>query len=317
MNKFRTEIRIPVPPFKLSYLNSIFSIGSCFTEHIHDRLKLDYFKSYSNPCGIVYNPSSINVQMMHLIHNLEWTNDDLIEQDGLYHGLHHHGVFSDTDPEKTLKNMNTSLSLARHQLQSSDCMILTFGSAVVYTLIEKNKIVANCHKIASNRFEKRLLDVEEIVESTKAWITSLLTINQEIKVILTISPIRYLKDGFDENTRNKARLILAAEQLCASFPQLYYFPAYEIVMDDLRDYRFYKEDMSHPNDQAVNYIWDIFKSAFMDKDTLDLNGKLNSIRLGLAHRPLHPDSPGHFRFKSKLEKSIEEIRFQHPFIEFD
>ncbi|MEP7320888.1 MAG: GSCFA domain-containing protein [Saprospiraceae bacterium] len=316
MIKFRTEIRVPDSSFKLSYLKSVFSIGSCFTEHIHDRLKLGYFKSYSNPCGIVYNPGSINVQMMHLIHNLEWTKDDLIEHDGLYHGLHHHGVFSNVDPEKTLNNMNTAMSLARQHIRSSAFLLLTFGSAVVYTLIEKNKIVANCHKIPSNRFEKRLLDVEEIVEATKAWITSLMAINQKIKIILTISPIRYLKDGFDGNSRNKARLILAAEQLCASFPQLYYFPAYEIVMDDLRDYRFYKEDMVHPNDLAINYIWDIFKSTFMDKETLDLNGKLSSIRQGLAHRPLHPDSPGHLRFKKQLEKSIEEIRFQNPFIEF-
>jgi GSCFA family len=317
MNKFRTEIRIPEPDFKLTYLNSIFSIGSCFTEHIHERLRTGYFKSYSNPCGIVYNPSSIKTQMMHLLHDHRWSEADLIEHEGLYHGIHHHGVFSNALKENALNHMNAAMDQARLHLQSSACLLLTFGSALVYNLLEKNSIAANCHKIPSSRFEKRLLDVEEIVESSKVWITSLLTLHPEIKIIATISPVRYLKEGFEENTRNKARLVLALEQLCTSYPQLYYFPAYEIVLDDLRDYRFFKEDMSHPNVLAITYVWDLFKSTFMDNETLALNEKLNKIRLGLQHRPLHPESPGHQRFKLQLEKNIEEIRLRYPFIEMD
>ena len=317
MTTFRTEIRIPKSPDGIDHHQSILSIGSCFAEHLHTRLRSAHFKSYCNPCGIVYNPISISQQLMRILENKPWGIDDLIYDKGLYHGLFHHGSFSNIDLSQTLDQMNIEFKEASIRLKSTDFILITLGSAIVYHLIEKDIIVANCHKISAQRFNRKMLSVDEIVQATNECVNTLLLLKPAIQIIFTISPIRYLREGFVDNTRSKARLILAIEELCSNLPQVHYFPAYEILLDDLRDYRFYKEDMVHPNDQAINYIWEIFTNTFMNKETLQLMKELRTIRLGLLHRPLHPDREVHQKFKHDLEVKMFKLKNQYPFIQFD
>lgn len=281
---------------------------------MHSRLLIGGFYSICNPCGIVYNPYSIGHQMMQFLEGRRWDEHDLVYNGDLYHGLHHHGSYSHPDQVKALEGMNESLIAAQGDLSRVSCMVITFGTAIVYTLKEKETIVANCHKIPAGLFGRRMLSVQEIVDSTTPWIARITDQNPGIKIILTISPIRYLKEGFADNTLSKARLALAVDQLCKSFHQVHYFPSYEIMLDDLRDYRFYKEDMIHPGDQAIDYIWEHFLHTYMDKETLGIIDTIKKIRSGLAHRPLHEHTPAHILFLKRLDDQIHEMKSKYPFI---
>ena len=316
MPGFRTEIKIARSAFSLNHQDHFFCIGSCFADHIHSRLREDFFYSGCNPCGIVYNPFSISHQMMQVLDGKMWDENDLVYHDDLYHGMHHHGSYSHPDKVIALDGMNKSLIAAQHNLYQVSCMVITLGTAIVYTLKERDILVANCHKIPASHFDRRMLSVQEIVDSNTSWIARITDQNPGIKIILTISPVRYLKEGFTDNTLSKARLALAVEQLCKTFHQVHYFPAYEILLDDLRDYRFYKEDMIHPGDQAIDYIWEAFLHAYMDNETMGLIKTLKKIKSGLAHRPLHENTPAHTLFVKRLNDQINEMKSKYPFINF-
>lgn len=312
MVSFRSEIKIPKTVFKIKYTDSIFCIGSCFTEHIHKKLENLFFHSYSNPNGIVYNPISISDQIMHLLTSVAWTGEDLYFDGELYHGLHHHGDFSGRVEEEVLNKMNTTSNEARGQLVKSDILLVTLGTSIVYILKEKNVLVANCHKIPNTLFERKFLEIDEIVDKTNEWIGALSKINPQVNIILTISPVRYLKEGFTDNTYSKARLALAVEKLCKSNSNIHYFPAYEIVLDDLRDYRFYGEDLIHPNDTAIDYVWSKFKETYFNQESINLLDKLEQIHKAKNHRPIHPDSMENRKFMTKLEMDIIELKMKYP-----
>lgn len=317
MDKFRTPIHIASSAFKLAYPHAIFNIGSCFSEHLHVKFREVYFNSYCNPCGIVYNPISIGHQLMTLIEGKQWSSSDLVYQNGLFHGLHHHGSFSDMDKENVLQRMNEQMFSALEHFKKSALLICTLGTALVYRHRLSGEIVANCHKIPSSHFDRTMLSVEEIVAASEQWIKSLCDWRPDLNIILTISPIRYLKEGFTDNSRSKARLILATETLTAKYDRLHYFPSYEILLDDLRDYRFYKSDMIHPNDLAIDYIWDLFCKTYMSKATIVLMDRLHQIKKSRNHKPLHNNSPEYIDFLKQLDRSVQEIRLNHPDIILD
>ncbi len=317
MEHFRTPIQITASPLKLDYPQSLFSIGSCFAEHMHARFVKIGFKSFCNPCGIVYNPISIGRQMKSVLNSGLWSAHDILSWNGLYHGLHHHGMFSSSNLETTLHQMNTRMSAATLQLEQSTTLLMTWGSAIVYRHIDTNTVVANCHKLPATAFERKLLTVEQIVAVSSTWIEACIYRNSKINIILTISPVRYLKEGFTDNNRSKARLIMAAEALCEAFDQVHYFPAYEILLDDLRDYRFYKEDMVHPSNQAIDYIWDLFKQTYCSKDTLIIMHELDQIKKAKAHRPLHPDTEAHKKFLDRLEQSKQALKIKYPDLDLE
>jgi len=237
---------------------------------------------------------------------------DLYFDGELYHGLHHHGDFSGRNEQAVLDNMNESGRYAKEHLEKSDVVLVTLGTSIVYVLKEKNIHVANCHKIPNYSFERKFLEVDEIVESTSEWINALTRINPQVNIILTISPVRYLKEGFTDNTLSKARLALAVEKLVKSNNNIHYFPAYEIVLDDLRDYRFYSEDLAHPNRTAIDYVWSKFKEIYFNQDSIHLLDKLDQIRKAKNHRPIHADSMEHRKFLAKLEMDIIELKMKYP-----
>ncbi len=316
MNSFRTDIKLKPIDLNFTHGKSIFCIGSCFTEHIHTKLNLSGFQSLCNPCGIVYNPVSIQNQIFRLLTNQPWNENDLILHNELYHGLYHHGSFSDNDKMKVLDKMNLNTQLVNNHLLSASFMLVTFGTSIVYTLKEKNIIVANAHKIPAHAFTRRFLELNEIVHSTREWINLVKDIHPDCQFIFTVSPVRYLKEGFTDNTRSKALLHLAIEEITKSMESVHYFPAYEIILDDLRDYRFYKEDMIHPSDQAIEYVWKCFKETFFSSETHTLSEKVFNLNKSLNHKPLHEHTIAHQSFMKNLHIEIELLKKKHPEILF-
>ena len=309
---FRTEIRLTPSPWKITPPDRIFCIGSCFAEHLNQQFRASGFHSACNPCGIVYNPLSIGIQITRILQGKGWDENDLIHYRGLYHGLHHHGSFSSAEKEICLARMNDSLNEARVWFDRIDVLVLTLGTAIWYKHRARGQVVANCHKIPAGEFERRFMSTVELVQSVEGWLPDLLKRRPGIKIILTISPVRYLKEGFRDNSISKATLVLAAEQLSRLYDAVSYFPAYEILLDDLRDYRFYKEDMVHPSDQAVQYIWAGFQSVYFSTETRQMVNEVNKLIEARTHRPLHPGSPEHKTFIDRMESLEKELKMKYP-----
>lgn len=311
---FRTEIRLKPSGWKIRYPDIFFSLGSCFAEHWHHKLKETGFGSFSNPCGIVYNPISLAHQLSKTLSASSWEETDLVFHDNLYHGLLHHGSFSHQDPRQTLDAMNERLMLAHAHLFKSTVLVITLGTALVYIHKPTGRLVANCHKIPANQFERRFLSVEEILNAYAPLLEQVKAILPALRIILTVSPVRYLKEGFVDNSISKSILLLAARQLLEANDQIHYFPAYEILLDDLRDYRFYEEDMTHPNEQAIDYIWSRFTSCYFEPDTIYIMDQVKKLNLSQKHRALHPESSGHREFLLALDQKISALKKQYPFI---
>ncbi|MDZ4707423.1 MAG: GSCFA domain-containing protein [Saprospiraceae bacterium] len=311
---FRTEIRLKSPGWYIRYPDKFFCIGSCFAEHWNKRLTDSGFSSFVNPAGIVYNPLSLAHQLNQCMLLKPWTEEDIIFHQDLYHGLHHHGLFSSKQKSAVLEYMNHRLRMAHTQLLNSNILIITLGTALVFKHKPTGWVVANCHKIPPDQFERRFLGVEEIVDAFDLILDQLKSALPGLRIILTISPVRYLKEGFSDNSLSKSILILAAHRLIENHVGLQYYPAYEILLDDLRDYRFYKEDMIHPNDLAIDYIWSRFTNLFFEQDTLYIMDQINKLRKAGLHRPLHPESAEHKSYISTLDQKILELKNQYPLI---
>lgn len=313
---FRTELP-PLPfPLKINHHDSLLSIGSCFTEHIGERLSMLKFKHLQNPFGIVYNPISISAQLEDLWSKKQFTTSDLFDSQGLLHSWAHHGSFSDLDKNATLAKINLTLEQAQALLPSVTRLLVTFGTAHVFVLKESGKIVANCHKMPSQVFEKRRLSVAEIVASFILVLQKLKIQQPDLQVILTVSPVRHIRDGFIENQRSKATLLLAIDQICQELDFAHYFPAYELILDDLRDYRFFNADMIHPNEVAIEYVWQRFGAAFFDKNTQELMVQIEAIVQASQHRAFHSQSAQHQAFVQKQLEKIRVLEAAHSFLNF-
>ena len=314
MDNFRTIIPIK-KEFHLSHADDIVSMGSCFADRIGNLLKQSGFYVEQNPFGVLYNPMSVVKALELLWYDIPFKEDDLFEYQGLYSSFMHHTSFSGSDKDAVLQRIRSVNHRASEALHDATCLMITFGTSWVYALAETGKIVANCHKLPDYHFVRRRLEVDEIVDYYTSFFETVFQEKPDLKVLMTVSPIRHFKDGAHENTLSKAVLHLAIDELGLRFPQIVYFPAYELLCDDLRDYRFYDEDMLHPNAVAVKYIWDAFSQFAFDKGTKDLIMQLQNIHKAMQHRPLHPDDETYVRFAQKNLAAIAVLQAQHPEID--
>jgi hypothetical protein len=302
--------------FKIKHNDKIFLIGSCFSENIGTLLSEHKFKTASNPSGILFNPGSIHDCLRNLLTHSAFNEKYLVKRDDIYFSYLHHSSIHHHDKQKLIERVNDTEQKAATFLKTANYLIITFGSAYVYQHTELNEIVANCHKQDKSCFEKKLLDVDEIVKTYSTLIEALKLINPKINIIFTVSPVKYLKDGLIENTLSKSTLILAVHRLIKQHSHCHYFPAFELVNDDLRDYRFYKEDLAHPNDLAINYIWRKFSDCFFEPQTNFINQQINKLNLALSHREMISSPAESAKLKEFISRQKEEIKKLNPEIEF-
>ncbi len=305
---FRTLVNAKDFPFKITFKSNIMLLGSCFAENIGSMLKERKFIALINPFGTLYNPTSVSIVLNRINEGNKYNADELGYYAKKWFSFHHHTLFSDENKEECLSRINNSLVTAHNFYRKVDYLILTFGTARVYYYIKTGEAVANCHKIPSGEFESRMLTIEEIVELWASVIRSQISSNPQLKIILTVSPVRHWKDGATGNQVSKATLIIAMNKLAEMFEGcVFYFPAYEIMMDDLRDYRFYADDMLHPSNLAVNYIWEQFKQAAIDPAAISLSVEIEKVMKAMNHKPFKRMSKEYNLFIESTIKKIEEI----------
>jgi len=309
---FRTKISIPQSDFKIDYNSKIVSLGSCFAENM--AVKLDYFKfeNTCNPYGIIFNPVSIEKIIYRIVNQFFFTEEDVFFHNERWHCYEVHSDCSNANKDEFLENLNAILRTSLIQLFQASHFIITYGTSWVYRNRLTKEIVANCHKVPQKEFSKELLAVETIENSIQNTINFIRKINPSVNFIFTVSPVRHLKDGFVENQISKAHLITALYSSNFQLPTSNYFPSYEIMMDELRDYRFYAEDMIHPNQVAVDYIWERFAETSISEESYSIMKEVETIQKGLAHRPFNPDSESHQQFLSKLQDRMAKLQNQFP-----
>jgi len=302
--KFRTPINsseISQPEIHIDYQSKIVLIGSCFVENIGQKLSYFKFNTTRNPFGILFNPISIEKAIHDIVKKNLYTESDLILENEIWHSLHHHSDFSNIKKEAGLQAINQSIEKNHEYIKSASHLIITLGTAWVYHHIKTDQLVANCHKIPQNKFEKRLLSIDEIIKSLKNINELIRSVNPNISITITLSPVRHLKDGMINNSRSKAHLLSAIHEFIKQ-KNVYYFPSYEIVMDDLRDYRFFEKDMLHSNEIAIDYIWNLYKESNINSNSYGIMKEVESIQNGIKHRPFNPDSAKHQEFIRNLNK---------------
>ncbi len=300
--KFRTELKNFRGEQVIDYSKKIICIGSCFAKNIHQRLVDLKFQSYLNPCGITYNPISISNSIYHLLDQVPARKDDIFENHGIYSHFDFHSTFSGQSIEAVWQKISDKKKDGSSYLPA-DILILSLGTAYTYFRNNNGEAVNNCHKLPQERFTKKLLEVDQVVDVLQGAIDEVRKAAPQVRIIVTVSPVRHLRDGMVENNRSKSTLLLAASKLS----NVVYFPSYELLLDDLRDYRFYTEDLIHPSPQAVNYILNFFEGQYFDSEEAKLRGEVNGIQSALAHRPFFPNSDAHQKFLRALQTRMEKI----------
>ena len=313
--EFRTKVELPVGQGEIRHSDSISLWGSCFAENIGKLLSDNKFDCDVNPFGILYNPLSIAKSMSILLDGKTYHEEDLRFDKGIWYSLMHHSSFSSTDQSECLEKINLRIVKGREMLGKARWIIFTWGTARVYEWKETGEIVGNCHKLPDRLFTRRLLGVEEVVSVFGSLLKKIHLINPDAQFLFTASPIRHAKDGMHGNQLNKAVLLLAIEKLCREIPSCHYFPSYEIMLDELRDYRFYADDMLHPTPLAVNYIWECSCSSFFTADTLRIMKDWQEIRKALEHRPFDAKSEAYYTFLSQIMLKIERLKEKFPYLD--
>tara|TARA_R110002049_G_scaffold32257_2_gene107802 strand:+ start:6557 stop:7522 length:966 start_codon:yes stop_codon:yes gene_type:complete len=302
----------------ISYESNMLLLGSCFVENIGK--KLDYFKfrNLQNPFGILFHPKAIETLVENAVNRKMYSENDVFFHNEQWHCFDAHSKLSNNSKEDLLNELNVQSKSTYKQIHESTHIIITLGTAWAYRFIENNSLVANCHKVPQNQFKKELLSIDEIIQSLKKIAAQISGVNSKASIIFTVSPVRHLKDGFIENTQSKAHLFSAIHNFLNQKSSIVnrqscYFPSFEIMMDELRDYRFYMEDMIHPNQIAINYIWERFKSVWISDATFKIMDAIDDIQKGLQHKPFNPKSEAHRQFLEKLEtkKSVLQESFPH------
>jgi hypothetical protein len=311
---FRTPINIPKSNHPIDYYSKVVSMGSCFAENISVKLEEYKFQHYNNPFGILFQPDAIENILLRAVEMRLFTEADLFFENELWHCFEVHSELNNPDREDMLINLNGILTYLNGQLQVCSHLIITLGTAWTYRFSHTQKRVANCHKIPQSNFTKELLSVDEIISSLNNIQSKLIEFNPEIKFIFTISPVRHLKDGFVENQLSKSHLISALHSSINHYPSSTYFPSYEMMMDDLRDYRFYAGDMLHPNQTAIDYIWSHFVESHVSHHVFPIMSELKNIQKGLQHRPFNLNTEQHQLFVQKLHERIEQLQEKYPFL---
>src|SRR5690554_1999202 len=315
---FRTSIVCtPAPDAeRLGVHSGVLFMGSCFAGNVGQRMEEACFKVLVNPHGVLFNPFSVAAALEAFLENRQVGLGDLVERDGLWHSFQHHGSFSGPDAGKVVQDINAATLKGHSFLKEARCLVVTFGTAWVYALGEAQQVVANCHKFPARDFQRYRLSVRAVVERWQSLLMALRQVNPDLQVIFTVSPVRHWKDGAHGNQLSKAVLLLAVEELVEQDGRNAYFPAYELMMDELRDYRFYADDMLHPSAQAVDFIWDRFSGAWLNEEALAFYREVQHILGALRHRPLHPGALSFESFRKKTAQKIADLVKRYPNLEF-
>ena len=314
--KFQTIVDIPDFRWNTGYQSKSMFMGSCFTENIGGIMENHKYPVDINPFGILYNPMSVANGLEILLKERSFSNQELIQYNGIWHSFSHHGRFSSVDVNETLANINNRIQQSARFLNEAEFLFITFGTSWIYRHKESGDVVSNCHKIPAKEFTRERISVESIASVYSDLLQKLFQLNANLKVVFTVSPIRHWKDGAIENQRSKATLLLAVDQLIQLFGEekCAYFPSYEIVMDELRDYRFYAEDMLHLSDVAVQHIWEKFEENLIDPKSQVLAKEVSKIMHAVRHRPLNKKSTEFYNFLTSFLKKITELESKHPFL---
>ena len=307
---FRTKVIPTISLAKVELNHSILAMGSCFAQHIGQKLTDYKFNVNINPFGILFNPQSIFKLVNQAALNILVEGLGIVETQGVFHHFDLHSDLSNINKEELLINANSKLTELGTQMANTNVIIYTFGTSVVYELKETGEIVANCHKMASNQFNRRLLEIDEIIHGFKVNYDLVKSINRDARFILTVSPVRHQKESFEQNNVSKSILRIACEKIREMLPDVEYFPAFEIMMDELRDYRFYAEDMLHPNAVATDYIWQKFGNVYFNDQVKEFITKWEKVRKALAHRPFNKESEQHQLFIQKTISLLNEFKDQ-------
>lgn len=313
------HLSFPIKPSeqKINYAHKSLFIGSCFSENIGKTMQLYKFNVEINPNGVLFNPASIALALRRYFNNETILEKDLFFANECWNSWEHHSRFSNPDKETCLTRINSSISSAHGFLKQADWLFITFGSAFYYKRNNTGELVGNCHKVPQKEFTKQMLTVSEITADYNLLLQQLKELNKTLKIIFTISPVRYIRDGIVENNLSKARLIQAVHELIQQHDNSYYFPAYELVVDDLRDYRFYTSDLVHPNDQAISYVFEKLMNTFFDEKTKELFEKIKSIITARQHKPFNSNTEGYRKFKAEYTARCWQLQMENPFLNME
>ena len=315
---FRTKVLLNWQSERINHNHSLIFFGSCFADEIGSMFFANKFKVLQNPFGVLYNPLSIANAIERSLEPTPYTESDLIKAGNLYHSFAHHSVYSHTDKEVMLQNINLELSNCTNKLKSADFLFITFGTAWIYELKESGEVVANCHKLPANNFNRRRASVLELTKRFSEVISKLLMANPDIKIVLTVSPIRHLKDGAHENSLSKSTLLLMCEELQNMFgDNISYLPTYEILLDELRDYRFYADDMAHPSKKAVEYVWERIREDVISPESEMIIKEWGKIRQGISHRLMSADIIGYKNFLNNLLRGANAFADKYKHIDIE
>jgi hypothetical protein len=314
--ELRTQIEIPDFGFRVSHKTPLMFIGSCFASEIGQKCEAGKIPVLINPHGTLFNPFSVSVALERFAEGYKYSTDDLYFFNGVYYSLNHYTLFSSSDPAELVTRLNKVNENAGDFLRRASFLFVTFGTAWLFSLDEGGLPVANCHKLPAKLFNRRQAEVDEIVTRWTHTLDLIHKVNPSIKVCFTVSPVRHLNDGAHGNQLSKARLLLACEALLKHPAVAGYFPAYEIFMDDLRDYRYYASDMLHPSETGINYAWGKFTETFFLKDTLELWTEAEKIHRAMLHRP-SSDGAGRKQFAQTMLAKIDSLQKKAPFIDIE
>ena len=314
--KLTTPIKLSRQNSPINYSSKVLLLGSCFAQNMGAKLEYYKFQQCTNPFGILFHPVAIEKLITRAVNHTWFTSKDVFLQNEQWHCFLAHSKLSNTSEEDLISALNSALEKLRFSLLEASHVVFTFGTAWVYKHLEKDTIVANCHKVPQKEFVKQLLSPDDVSDVLLGIETKLRTINPTCSIINTVSPVRHIKDGLLANSRSKAHLIAGVQEIVSPEKLNYYFPSYEIMMDELRDYRYYKEDLIHPNQTAIAIIWEKFLSSWVASETFEIQKKIAVIQNGLLHIPFNENSKAHIHFKKDLETKISEIKEQLPWATF-
>ena len=309
--KLRTEINVQPFPFHIDHQSKVMLMGSCFTQNIGSKLRDNQFETLCNPYGITFNPLSLSKQIVEVVNQKHYTTDDLIERNDHFVSFSHHSSFNRGHKYEMLVDINESIDRAHHFLKEADVLIVSIGTAWVWGHMEQSRIVNNCHKIPAKEFELVLTKPEHIYQEFAEVFRLLDEFNPKLQIVFTISPVRHWRSGAVENSRSKSVLISSVHDLVDAHSNCHYFPSYEIMIDDLRDYRFFEDDLIHPSDMAIEYIWSKFGEGFFNAKTVAANSSVGKVKSMMEHRPFNPEGEEYQKFLQKLELRKEELEKEH------
>lgn len=315
IDRLQTEVRIPTLDAKVGYHHPFMMVGSCFATNIGDKLVRLKLPAMVNPFGVIYNPVSVAASIQLLLDNRQLEASDLFEQNGLWCSYTHHSSYSNPNRDECLMAINQSLASGAIMVRESSHIIITLGTSWVYEHIGEQRVVANCHKTPSGEFNRYFLPTAKAVEVLGTMVEAVRQVNPTAKFIFTVSPIRHVKDGLVENQRSKASLLMAVHELCATHRDVLYFPAYEVMMDELRDYRFYADDMVHPSELATDIIFKKFVQAAVNAESQQAMVEVEKIMRAVEHKPYNPNTAEHGKFRAKMRDNAERLQAKYSFLD--